>query len=727
MTQDSPDIEAGGNDGDSLRQLLHRYLELLRKRYLIIAAVVALGVTLAVLYTMRQPKIYRASASVIIDPQPPQVFGSKVQEVIQLGTGGYWTNQDYYNTQVDILGSYDLAEMTVRRFNLQHNEELVPRDANDPRTEEERVTAATQALAANLKATQNRESRIVNVHITHTNSDLAVLLANRHVDTFLEYTRGLRSEGSGNVSEFLAKELDGAEKHLHSSEQALHRFKEDNDILSVSLEDQQSILAADIKRYTGALSDTRIQRLELESLLARAKKLAAEDVLESPIFGLVRDNIAAEQIKGQIAIERQRLAEIGEEYGPKHPVSVNQQKKVRELEAALAAEARQVVRTLEEKYRATIATEQKFAGELERLKQEAFQLGPKAVDYNRAKRTYDQAEENYRMVVGRLQASELTGKNKEINIRPHTVARDSVLISPRMKANIGLAFMLSLVLGVALALGVDYLDRTVKSAESVERAVGVPVLGLIPVVESAVFEDEDQMAKERDLYVFNHPKSRAAECCRSIRTNILFSSADHPRKRLVISSPRPREGKTTSAIYIGTTMAQSGLRVLLVDTDLRRPRLNRSLGISRNKGLTTILLGESDYEDSIKSTDVPNLYLLPSGPQPPNPAELLHSDKFKAVVEELDKRFDRIIFDSPPLLAVTDGVVLSRNADGVILVVRSGVTTLDDAANAARLLRDVNSPILGVVLNDMTLDGRRYGGYYYGYGYGDSSEAEQPT
>jgi capsular exopolysaccharide synthesis family protein len=200
-------------------------------------------------------------------------------------------------------------------------------------------------------------------------------------------------------------------------------------------------------------------------------------------------------------------------------------------------------------------------------------------------------------------------------------------------------------------------------------------------------------------------------------------------KTLTISSPRPREGKTTSTIYIGTTMAQSGQRVLLVDTDLRRPRLHKSLGLSRQQGLTNLILGEVEIESVIKTTDIPNLYVLPCGPLPPNPAELLLTKRFHDLIRELEKRYDYILLDSPPLLAVTDGVVLSRLSDGVLLIAQAGKTAIDDARQAAQQLRDVDAPVLGIILNDMDLSDRRYGYYYYQYGYGEklgSPEAE-PT
>jgi capsular exopolysaccharide synthesis family protein len=701
---------------------LQRYLRILRKRVWVMGAVVALVVTGVVLYTLRQPKVYRATASVVIDPAPPQVFGSKVQEVVQLGAQNYWSNQEYYNTQVDILEGYELAEATVVANRLWENPSLLPPQANDTRTQDEKVRAAAVAFHSALNASQNPESRVVRIGVRHTDPELAIKLANKHVESYLAFTRSLRSEGSGKVAQFLAAELDKAQQRLKVSEDALLKFKEGNGLLSVSIEDKQSILARDIQRYTDALSDTRVKRIELSSLRARIKALDKENLIESPIFTLSAASAATTigLLKDAYTREKQRMLELSEDLGPKHPAYIAQKQKVDDLYKSLEGEARLILHDLDERHSAFLANEAQFVAELERLKKEAFELAPKTVEYSRLARQQQSDESNYNLVLERLRASELTRDNQEINVRPHEIARGATQVSPRMRLNVVIGVMLALLLAVGLALLLEYLDRTVKSAEDIEAAVGAPFLGVIPVVEEVSNATTEEAMRDRDLFVFKNPTSRAAECCRSIRTNILFSSADRRMRTLTISSPRPREGKTTTTIYLGTTMAQSGQKVLLIDTDLRRPRLHKSLGISRQRGLTNLILGDATVEDVVKTTDIPNLYVLPCGPQPPNPAELLLTARFQEVLKELEDKYERILLDSPPLLAVTDAVVLARISDGVVLIAQAGKTATDDVRQAARSLHDVDAPVLGVILNDMDLSDRRYGYYYYQYGYGEN-------
>jgi len=266
-----------------------------------------------------------------------------------------------------------------------------------------------------------------------------------------------------------------------------------------------------------------------------------------------------------------------------------------------------------------------------------------------------------------------------------------------------------------------FFDRSIKTTMDAQQATGAAVLGVIPLLHELQADGDDGI---RDLYVHKQPTSSVAECCRSLRTNIMFSAADRQLKTLVVSSANPREGKTTTVIYLGTTMAQSGQRVLLIDTDMRRPRLHASTGVSRKTGLTNLIVGDHSYEEVIKSTEIPNLFVLPCGPLPPNPAEILMTQRFQTVLAELASRFDRIILDSPPLQVVTDAVVLSKHTDGVILVAKAGKTLRDELRRSAKHVRNVNGTIFGTILNAIEPDKRS--GYYYSY-YGYTEKSPEPA
>jgi capsular exopolysaccharide synthesis family protein len=215
------------------------------------------------------------------------------------------------------------------------------------------------------------------------------------------------------------------------------------------------------------------------------------------------------------------------------------------------------------------------------------------------------------------------------------------------------------------------------------------------------------------LFVHENPQSQVAESCRAIRTNLLFMSADQPAQKILITSPSPQEGKTTVAINLAIVMAQSGSRVLLVDTDLRRPRVHSVFGVTSRHGISTVVLGESNIAEAVVHTDIPNLDIILCGPIPPNPAELMHTESFARSIQKLSERYDRIIFDSPPVGAVTDAAILSKLVDGTVLIVKSLQTTRDALKHSFSVFTDINAKVLGAVLNDMDLNNRKYGRHYY--------------
>jgi succinoglycan biosynthesis transport protein ExoP len=219
----------------------------------------------------------------------------------------------------------------------------------------------------------------------------------------------------------------------------------------------------------------------------------------------------------------------------------------------------------------------------------------------------------------------------------------------------------------------------------------------------------------KDLFVLENPKSSVAECIRSIRTNILFKSAERPIRNILITSPAPQEGKTTVGISLAITMAQSGNRTLIVDTDMRRPRVHKAFNIPNTSGISSAILGIESLSQAIVPSGVENLEVLPCGPIPPNPAEILHTKRFVEIVGELSLKYDRIVFDSPPVVAVTDAVILSTICDGVLIVIRPLSTLKSAARQAKKQILDVGGNIVGVVFNDLDLENRQYGYYHYYY------------
>lgn len=726
----TPAEPAAASTSSELSQTLRHYAEILRKRLWIILAIIAVGVTGTVLYTMRQPKIYEASATIIINPQAPRV--NKGEDVIEIGAGqSYAETRDFYNTQIEVIRSFPIARATVLGGELtKYYDRIAPRGEYPALSDEKRIDLAADIFLGMMTAIQHRDSRVVAINVRSTDAEFAQVLANAHVTSYMASLRTKRTVGTGAASQVLSIQLDSAQKTLREAEDKITAFKTKHDLITQSFDDKQNTVVSELQRYTTALAESRIKRIEFASQRKRAMGLADMDVLESPIFALGTNLTMIDQLKAEYVKASQHYIEVNAVYGPKTDENKAAKDKLDKLHAQLTSEAKRTMAEIEERYQAVAGAEAGYEQLVAQRRKDAEELDKVYAEYAPLLRDLKSAEDQYAKLNDRLGTSRQEGQNGLINVEPDELARSSYLVLPKMRTNVMLAVILSLLVGVGIAILLDHVDRTIKSVDGVEALVGSPLLGIIPILTEVPTDDTANAVATRDLYVYHHPTSQAAECCRSIRTNILFAAAERQMKSITVSSPRPREGKTTTTIYLGTIMAQSGQKVLLIDTDLRRPRLHKSLGVSRERGLTSLLLGDSNYDDVIKSTEVPNLFVLPCGPLPPNPAELLLTKRFKTVLDELSERFDRILLDSPPLLAVTDGVVLSRVSDGVILVAQAGKTFRDDVAMAARQLRDVNAPILGTILNIIDITDRRYGGYYYaygGYGEGQPGAEASPT
>jgi len=384
-------------------------------------------------------------------------------------------------------------------------------------------------------------------------------------------------------------------------------------------------------------------------------------------------------------------------------------------------------------YEEAVDNERALRTLMDKQKNEAIELSKIEVDYKPLERAQDQNVKMYGLIASRQKEIDITGPMKTNNVR---VLERAVVpvgpVKPKPIQNLLLGLFLGLTVGIILAFAIEALDNTLKTQSDVEQFLGVSVLGLVPVIGAGAAAPTEQISdnlRERDLGVFLDPKSIAAECCRSIRTNILFMSPDRPLRTIVVTSPSPQEGKTTTAISNSVTMAEAGGRVLVVDTDMRRPRLHRSFGVPNQNGISTVIVGKGTLAEAIKHTDIPNLDVLTCGPVPPNPSELLHTNRFVDVLNECSKLYDRVILDSPPTSAVTDPAVLGNLCDGVILVVKAGETTRETAMHARRQLTAAKAKLLGVVVNAIDFSNPAYGyeyyyrNYYrYGYTYGNAPE-----
>ena len=688
-----------------------RYLAALRKYIWLLAALVVMSVAGAVVYTTRQTPIFQATASVQVEPKLPDLLGTG--DVFNVAAAG----AEYYKQQKQVLSSFTLIQKTIDQ------NDLIPKLLSDAErknlSHDDQLDTATRRLQLDLSVKYPESDRIFYVSVKSPSPEDAKLIADAHVSTYESYAKGLLQLNSNTASEALQAEFTEAETKLRAAEQKIYDFQTKNDMVAVTIEAQQSLVQGNIISFTTKLNDARADEIKLAAKIAEMKKEQNEDVLSTPII-MMGDNPSYETLRTQYYTEKIRLLELEKDLGPKNPDYVVQKQKVDLLYQALQGEVKILVHGTQNLYSAQLATNAGLGSEVEKYKQEAKKLSPLIAIYNELMREKKEFDDKYNILRARLSSMQMTGSLSSIisNVRSLDKAQlPTKPVSPNMRTNVSIAAVMALIAGIGIIFLIVFLDRSIKSTTDATQSAGAPVLGVIPQLTAADLDGKND-DRTRDMYVHENPKSSIAECCRSLRTNILFSAADRELKTIVVCSANQREGKTTSVIYLGTTMAQSGQRTLLIDTDMRRPRLHKSTNVALSPGLSNLLIGDDDYDSLIKPTEVPNLFVLPCGPTPPNPAELLLTKRFETVLRELGKRFDRIILDSPPIQPVTDAIVLSKRVDGVILVVRASKTMRDELRRSARMVRDVGGLIVGVIVNE--LDARdTYGGYgYSGHGYG---------
>jgi len=703
---------------------LRDYWNVVLKRRWTVVAFFIIIVTLVTIFTIRQTKIYEAKASVVIEPYAPQVLGN-VREVYNMGAGSYWSNKEYYETQYHIISSRSVSQKVVQLLRLEGNKEFLGIDKltlEDQKLFLDEPIDYAEIVQGMLSVEPVKDSRTANIKVRHQYPKWAQRIANAVVNAYIDYNRQVRRQVTQDAAGWLAGQANDLKKRMEEAEFQLYEYKKNKKILSVSLEDRQNITSQRLQDLNQTLS-----RVQAEYFALEAKRKQILDVKENRT-GLdsvdkVINNRLIQLLKESYVKLKEEQSELSSKYLPDHPKLKVVNNKVALIRKNIDREVDNVLASLESEYKAKQGSEISLRKEISKIKAEAHDINKKELDYKRLKRVSDNYTALYQHVLKRQKEATLASHQETNNVyKLDSAIEPHFPVSPRVRLNILLAVVIGLLGGVGLAFFLEYLDNTIKNQEDVERYLQIPFLGIVPSIKLDPHLEEGETTFHRDNYLVSHPKSSVAECCRTVRTNILFMSPEKPTKRLLVTSAGPQEGKSTVVINLGVTMAQSGSKVVLIDTDMRRPRLHKSFGLKRGVGLTTAILGEAEPEEVVHHTDVPGLDIVPCGPIPPNPTELFHTERFGQIVERLDKIYDRIIFDSPPVMMVADPLILSRLIDGAILVIKGGHTSRDMVQRALKQLRDVQTRILGTVINDLDLDHREYGYYYYrqyGYYYGE--------
>lgn len=677
----------------------HRYIVSIRKRWPLCLAVFLAVMLLGVIWTLRTQKLYKSSASLIIMPQAPQVL-TGVQEVNPAGTtGNFWAEEAFLQTEYQIMAGRQISKRVFERMNLKRDPRFKDKD---PGT----------FLSGYVTVNPAKKTRIVSIDVVHSEPKFSADLANAVVSVYLDYKIEKRRESSLEAETWLLAQHEDLKKKLDASERTLYNYMEKKGILNASLESQMETIKNRINLFVGKLAEVQAAqisgRVDTEALTQVSKnpKLldSLSDIQKAPMISDLKSRL--------IGLKSQRLR-LSQRYFPEHPQVKSVDAEILAVESDLEDEIKNTLNMLEREHQTLLSTEQGLKDAIGKERVQEAHLNQLSLDYGRLKREVDTHTKLYDLVTNRLKEISLTGMLQANNVSLLDAARiPTSPYKPDWKMNMMLSLLLALFLSIGIALLLEMLDQTFKTQEQVESFLKLPFLGVLPAIAS------DDI-KERDLYIANHPKSMVAECSRAIRTNLLFMSPDKPFKSLMVTSSMAKEGKTTTAVSLSITVAQSGSRVILVDCDLRRPRVHKSFQLPNEVGLSSVIVGEAKLDDVIVRSPIENLDVLVCGAIPPNPAELFHAANFKNIFEELKRRYDKIIFDSPPVGAVTDAVILGSQVDGALLVIKTGVTHREASKRAMRALTDAHTHLYGVVLNDFNADKTEYGysyGKYYWYG-----------
>src|SRR5712664_1178527 len=714
---------------------LYDYLLILRKHQWLILSFMLAVVTIVAIATFRMQPVYVATARVEIDRENANILPLQ-------GTDSYDFIMDldnYIETQSKILTSETLALQTIRNNGLSGRAEF-----SSPNGPSEAIASGSLAnqkrppelgeFLGSLTVKRVPNSRLMDVSFESTDPQLAARIANAHISSYIEQNFRGKFEATTRASTWLTDQLTELKVNVQRAEDARIAYERQNQIWT--LDDKQNITSQRLSDINRQLTEAQSERTRKESLYEFAKSGNLDAIPQ------IQSNAALGDLMKKHSDASSAYADALSQYGPNFPKVQRLQAQLKDFDQSIEKEKKNILDVLESNYKEARQRESLLTQALDQQKAESNQMAGKLVEYNILKREAEANKTLYEGLMTKLKETAISQGLRSSNIRvvdpamiPSTPSR------PAKTRNVVLAFLIGLVGGIGLALMREYLDNTVKTPDDIERLTRLPSLAVVPQ-----FVDSNGDAKKRgllksfganghekriELVAQNLPKSQMSEAFRALRTSILLSQADHPPQVILVTSALPREGKTTAAANLAVTLAQLGDSTVLVDADLRKPGIGRllNLGDGKHAGLSSYLAGVSSLDlVTVPHPAIPNLAAIPTGPLPPNPADLLSSHRFADAINELRTKYKFIVIDSPPVMAATDAVIISVQTDGVLLVVRSGATPKAAFTRTRDLLSSVKCHILGVVLNAVNSRAPDY--YYsyryypYSYGYGPQEAAE---
>lgn len=733
-------IGAAENEGST--HLLD-YWRIIRRRLWIPLSVVVVSLTLATIYNFRLPSIYQGVSKIEIDREDRVVTLKDTQ--INMAAGD---DSQYFNTQLKVIVSPRIAYLVAKSLDLEHNGEFLPGKSRPPnpnsdeleqsngesdeQAEMRRLEPFIDALLDSVDAKPVRDTRLVEIYYNHRVPDLAAKIADTWADAFRKNNLDQRYRENKEAGAFLEKSIADSKLKLKEAEERLLNYRKTNEIIDFGENKDNTVITR-----LGALNSLLLEAENERKNAQRIYELSRSMPDVSALPEIQKDQLIMDLNK-KITELRQLREQLLVEFTPEWPDVKKISNQLEQAEGELRASHQRILTTIENNYKIALQREESLRQAFEQQRKDTMQQNEGAI----VAKIYQQEADINRQMFERLletqQGIQVSGPLLKSNIRIREYSQPPRSpVAPKRAQNILLSGLLALVGGIGFVLFLDYINNKIETVDDIDRYLRLPALGVIPLVESGskarrLLSSGSNGSKELapvsggDSVILTQVEasSSIAESYRQLRTSLLLSAAGHAPRTLLFTSSQPAEGKTTTSVNTAISLAQTGSAVLIIDADLRRPRVHKIFSLKNNAGLSNFLTGEGDLASLIQVA-LPNLYVLPVGPLPPNPAELLGSARMKQVIETLSANFDYIVVDSPPVSSFADSLILSSLVEGVIIVVKGGTTPREMAQRTRAHLQSVGAKLLGVVINQIKLqphDYYYYSTYYSRYYYGTDKE-----
>ncbi len=729
----SLDLQTGLEGGEKEDEVnLLDYWRILVKRKWTVIATLAMVLVIALVGTLLTTPIYRASATMQMERTSMRVV--QVGGINTEGSPDYGYDSDFQQTQIELLKSRALAQRVVSQMGLLDSGEmdrLWPGSAwqklksllgggsdkdsqavkspkvSDGKNSAGRLNALTGAFKGGLSVEPVRNSQLVKVNYDSPSPVFSQRAANAIIESFVSQNLERRFDSTSYAKNYLEDRLQELKLKLEDSERKLVAFAQKEQIVSSGDVSGANLTEQNLGSLNAAYAKAKEDRIRAESRWQQAPSLRGtglQNAVENPMIKTLQES------RGRLLLDYQDKLRL---YKPDYPLMLQLKAQIDEINKQIVSEEGNIRSGIQADYQAALQQERMLASQLALLKTDVLDLQNRSIQYNIFKREVDTNRQLYDALLQRYKEIGVAGGVSANNISIVDRAEAGYKFKPDLRRNLTMAALVGLMLGVLLALAFEYLDDTIKRPEDIEKLLGLPVLGAIPLLK----------APQTPARALEDVRSAFAEAYRSLRTALQFSTDRGVPRTLLITSATPSEGKSTTALVLGKYYAQLGKRVLIVDCDLRNPSLHRSLGVDNTQGLSNYLAGAIKPTDLIRPTEVEGLMYLPTGPLPPNPAELLMGSKMVSLLTVAAEKFDLLILDGPPVMGLADAPILSNLAQGTLLVVQAGQTRIAVAKNAIKRLHAARAHLVGGLLTHFQPEhagqGYGYGGYnYYAYGGG---------